>query len=87
MNMINNFLRLCLGICTHEHTYRERRNLHGVQVMHLVCERCGHATPAMQRTAREHRRTVQLGAAPSARVQRASGHVVPIEGRPRRKRA
>ena len=41
--------------CPHPSMYRERRPLHGVPVMHLVCDRCGHAQPVMRRTAEEHR--------------------------------
>lgn len=49
--------------------YRERRPLAGAtsarpsKVMHLVCDRCGHARPAVDRTAGEHRRVVAIGAA------------------------
>jgi len=91
MNVINELLRICLLGCRHQHTYRERRALHGVQVMHLVCERCGYAIPALQRTEEEHRRMVEMAAAHETRVQRQPSHVVPIEsgrqpGRSRRRK-
>lgn len=52
-----------LGLrCTHQHTYRERRELHKVMVLHWVCDDCGHAVPAVARTAKEHERIVKQGA-------------------------
>jgi hypothetical protein len=50
-----------LGLCRHAHTYRERRRLHGVYVMHFVCDRCGHAQPVVSRTAQEHRAATRVG--------------------------
>jgi len=41
-------------LCRHRHTYRERRPLHGIEVLHFVCEACGRATPAMYRTPEEY---------------------------------
>jgi hypothetical protein len=58
--------------CRHTHTYRERRKLHGVRVMHFVCEACGNATPAVERTAKEHRRAVHVSEVPSARLVRTA---------------
>ena len=48
--------------CGHHDMYRERRTLHGVEVLHLVCADCGHAVPAIQRTADEHAAIVRAGA-------------------------
>lgn len=61
---------LRLFSCQHVSTYRERRPLHGVAVMHLVCESCGRAVPAMDRTAGEHARALRTGA---VRLPRAHG--------------
>jgi hypothetical protein len=62
MKLLIKLLHLCLGGCPHSHTYRERRELYGVQILHLVCEECGHAVPALARTAEEHQHVVQAGA-------------------------
>ena len=62
MKLLIKLLHLCLGGCPHSHSYRERRELHGVQILHLVCEDCGHAVPALDRTAEEHQHVVQAGA-------------------------
>jgi hypothetical protein len=70
MEMLTRLLRLCLGGCRHRSFYRERRPLHGLQVLHLVCEDCGHAVPALERTAREHRRVVKTGAVKVATARR-----------------
>jgi hypothetical protein len=87
MFIFESLRRFLPSTCSHTHTYRERRKLHGVQVMHFVCERCGHATPAVERSAREHRRVVKVGDRPTARVVRQPGHVVTMEPRERRKGA
>jgi hypothetical protein len=88
MKLLNSILRLLPSTCSHSHTYRERRQLHGVQVMHFVCERCGHATPAVERTAKEHRRAVKLCDQPTARLVRPQhGQVVAMDARQRRKPA
>jgi hypothetical protein len=56
--------------------------------MHLVCERCGHATPVVERTARDHRRAVKVGDQPTARLVRPQhGQVVAMDARQRRKPA
>jgi len=81
MTILFFLLRLCVGGCRHRHTYRERRPLYGAQVLHLVCEDCGHAVPAMQRTAREHRRAVKAGAVRPAQVHRAAGDLIAIRPR------
>jgi hypothetical protein len=78
MNIILRLLRTIFGGCRHRHTYRERRPLHGAQVLHLVCEDCGHAVPAIQRTATEHLRVVRMGAVRRAKVRRPQGDVVAI---------
>ena len=62
MKLLIKLLHLCLGGCPHSHSYRERRELYGVQILHLVCEDCGHAVPALDRTAEEHQHVVQAGA-------------------------
>ena len=59
--MLTYLVRL-FGGCTHESTYRERRLLHDAEVMHFVCNDCGHAVPAVDRTADEHRMMLQAGA-------------------------
>lgn len=87
MSILETLLRLVPSACSHAHTYRERRRLHGAQVMHFVCERCGHAAPAVGRTAREHRRVVQVGALPNTRVVRQPGRVLSVNDRLRRYRA
>jgi len=70
------FLRRLLACwplrCRHRHTYRERQTLHGIQVMHFVCEACGNATPAMERTAKGHKSAVKVSAHPTARIVRTS---------------
>lgn len=59
--MLTYLVRL-FGGCTHASTYRERRRLHGEDIMHLVCNDCEHAVPAVQRTAEEHRLVLAAGA-------------------------
>ena len=68
--MLNSLVRLFAG-CNHASTYRERRPLHDANVMHLVCNDCGHAVPAVQRTAEEHRLVIAAGTVrlPQARSQ------------------
>lgn len=46
-------------LVTGHRTYRERRPLAGVEVLHWVCDRCGHAWPMMRRTADEYRDVAQ----------------------------
>ena len=87
MRLLDTLLRFVPSACSHAHTYRERRKLHGAQVMHFVCERCGHATPAVNRTAREHRRVVKVGDLPNTRVVRQPGRVLSVNDRPSRRRA
>ncbi len=38
--------------CRHRAMYRERRPLHGVDVPHYVCGRCGYAVPVLKRETR-----------------------------------
>lgn len=61
MSTLKSLLRLVAG-CAHHDTYRERRTLHGVEVLHFVCHDCGHAVPAIDRTADEHQAIVRAGA-------------------------
>jgi hypothetical protein len=61
MRIVHLIARIVTG-CTHDHTYRERRILNGAPVMHLVCDYCGRAVPAVQRSASEHERVLQMGA-------------------------
>lgn len=79
MNMLSRLLHL-FG-CPHRNTIRERRSLHGVQILHWVCEDCGHAVPAVDRTAREHREVVRVGAIKPAKVHRYPAEVVAIQSR------
>jgi hypothetical protein len=83
MNVFLRVLHACLGGCRHRHTYRERRTLHGADVMHFVCEDCGYAVPAVSRTPDEHRHAVEEGAVRQATVRRHPADVVAIEGRRR----
>ena len=85
MNVISRLLQLTLG-CRHQHTIRERRKLHGVDVLHLVCESCGYAVPALQRSAQEHQQVVQAGAIKPMRTHRMTGEVVELEERRTRRR-
>jgi hypothetical protein len=78
MSLLQTLARLLPGTCQHPYTYRERRKLHGAQVMHFVCERCGHATPAVQRTAREHRRVVKVGHQKNTKIVRQPGRVLSV---------
>jgi hypothetical protein len=78
MNIVFRLLHLCFGGCHHRHTYRERRKLHGVDVLHLVCEDCGHAAPAIERTAREHKRIVKAGAVKPVKARRARTDLVTV---------
>ena len=72
------FRRLGLG-CSHQATYRERRPLHGLQIIHFVCEDCGHAEPAIDRTAREHRKAIRAGAIVTPKAKRhAPANVEPM---------
>lgn len=81
MSTLIRLLQNCLGVCTHPHTIRERRKLHGVDVLHLVCENCGHAVPALQRSAGEHQRMARLGAVRRGRAHRAPAAVVEMNTR------
>lgn len=78
MSLFQVFLKILPFTCRHTHTYRERRKLHGVMVMHFVCEACGHAVPAVERTAREHREAVKVGDPSKTRVLRQPGQIVPM---------
>ena len=71
MSTLNTIVRFLTG-CQHHDTYRERRQLHGVDVLHLVCHDCGHAVPAIQRTADEHVAIVRAGAVRMAQAQPAN---------------
>jgi hypothetical protein len=72
--------------------YRERRALEGrggqTLVMHLVCDRCGHQQPMVDRSLKDHRRVVAISTA-SARMQArpvtadVAGDVVEFEARRR----
>lgn len=45
------------AVCPHAHRVRERRDTVAADnVLHLVCEACGHAVPALERTTRERQR-------------------------------
>lgn len=45
-------------------TYRERRELAGVPVLHWVCENCGHAWPIVTRSEDGYRDAAQSGLRP-----------------------
>lgn len=92
MNVIVSLLR-SFRFCRHRNLYRERRDLHGVDVLHLVCDSCGYAVPAVQRSADEHQRVVVEGAVRPLAVRRES-RVVALDSRrgascqePQRRRA
>jgi hypothetical protein len=86
MNPILRLLQICLGGCSHPNTIRERRRLHGVDVLHFVCEDCGHAAPAIERTALEHQRVVEAGALVLPRAHQVAASIVEIaRERPRRR--
>jgi len=87
MHTISRFLQFCLVGCRHEHTIRERRPLHGVDVLHFVCDACGHAVPAIERTAEEHRHIVEAGAIKPLRLHRAPLGIVNLDTRRERRRA
>ena len=71
MTMLTYLVRLFAG-CPHDSTYRERRLLHDAQVMHFVCNDCGHAVPAVDRTEEEHRMVLQAGAIRVSHAHRAN---------------
>jgi hypothetical protein len=83
MNVFLRVFNALIGGCRHRHTYRERRPLHGTEIMHLVCEDCGYAVPAVQRTAEEHRHVVEEGAIKPATVRRHSADVLVMDERSR----
>ncbi len=87
MSLLKMFLRMFPSTCRHAHTYRERRKLHGVQVMHFVCENCGYAVPAIDRTAKEHREAVRVANHSNTRLVRQPGQVLSMNSRSRRKPA
>lgn len=78
--MMTTLVRL-FGGCDHSSTYRERRPLHGVEVMHLVCLDCGHAVPAVQRSAVEHEEAVRAGAVRVPRAHRKGTALVELTRR------
>ena len=61
MRILKSLLRLTIG-CSHPDMYRERRTLHEVPVLHLVCPDCDYAVPAVQRSPDEHAAIVRAGA-------------------------
>ncbi|MEZ5318812.1 MAG: hypothetical protein R2752_15540 [Vicinamibacterales bacterium] len=81
MASILRFLQFCVGGCRHEEMYRERRPLFGVDVMHFVCASCGHAVPAVQRTAEDYERVARVGAIGHAHVERRPRPVFVAERR------
>jgi hypothetical protein len=85
MNVI--FRLLQSWFCRHPHTFRERRPLNGVEVLHFVCDTCGRAVPAIERTAEEHRLIVEAGAVKPMRLHRATAGVVDLDARRSRRRA
>jgi len=85
MRILTYIARALTG-CQHPSTYRERRLLHGAPVMHFVCEACGHAVPAIDRTAGEHHQALQEGAVRLPRAHAKTSTVVEIV-RPHRRSA
>ena len=75
MNVIRLLHRLIAG-CSHEDTYRERRTLDGLEVMHLVCHDCGHAVPAIQRSTEEHAEMLAVGAVRMPKARRRIPRVI-----------
>jgi hypothetical protein len=75
MNTIKTLVRLIAG-CSHQDTYRERRQLDGLDVMHLVCHDCGHAVPAIQRTTAEHAEMLAVGAVQMPKARRRISRVI-----------
>lgn len=66
--------------------YRERRTVGRVDVLHLVCSRCGHARPVMDRSEKEHRAATMLGAASSTRLRSRQKHPGPAVVLPMRRK-
>jgi hypothetical protein len=83
MKLLIRLLHVCFGGCRHQHTYRERRELYGVQILHLVCEDCGHAVPALGRTAEEHQQVVKAGAVKPMKTRRYPVEVLALSSRRR----
>ena len=80
------WLSTLLRRCAHASTFRERRELHGVMVLHLVCQDCGRAVPAIDRTPEEHQAIVAAGQVRPPTIQRvAFGVILPMRGRRRRR--
>lgn len=75
MNVIRTLQRLIAG-CSHADTYRERRPLDGLDVMHLVCHDCGHAVPAIQRTTAEHAEMIAAGTVQMPKARRRIPRVI-----------
>ena len=75
MNVFSTLHRLIAG-CTHRDTYRERRQLDGLDVMHFVCHDCGHAVPAIQRTTAEHAAMLAAGAVQMPKARRRISRVI-----------
>lgn len=75
MNAIRTLARLIAG-CSHQDTYRERRPLDGLDVMHLVCHDCGRAVPAIQRTTAEHAAMLTAGAVHMPKARRRISRVI-----------
>ena len=83
MKLLIRLLHVCLGGCRHQHSYRERRELYGVQILHFVCEDCGHAVPALARTAEEHQQIVKAGALRPVKARRFPVEVLALSTRRR----
>ncbi len=84
--MMRLLLELLGVLCAHDAMYRERRKRHGVDVLHLVCPRCGHAVPVITRTARDTKAAIRDG---RPRPLKAARETEPTEAvaftRPRRR--
>lgn len=79
--VVRGLLRVCLsllGVCPHDGRYRELRG----GVLHLVCDHCGDAVPAIARSRRERREMAKRFRAPvAARAQRVDTTVVAMPKR------
>jgi predicted site-specific integrase-resolvase len=51
-DLLRESVRRLIG-CRHKRMHRERRTRFGCEVLHYVCEDCGHAVPIVNRTEAE----------------------------------
>lgn len=66
-------LTVWLARCRHADRILERRHTKSVKgVMHTVCLRCGKAEPLIDRTSKEHRIAIKVGAIRKAKARAGS---------------